>query len=380
MKSKKNSQLLRDSQLLQLLKESEGATALYDSVDMNIAFVNKAMLGFWGKDDRIVGKTFGGALPEFTEQGFTDILKQVWYSGQTYRATEFPADITIEGITETKYFDFTYQAVLDPEGKTYAIIHTATDVSSHRTAMKTVQEQDLLITFNNELEVLTHTLSHDLQNPLAIAKMGVQYLKNQPDLSSSEKENWAALILNAIGNVENIIGHTVQLNQARLYHYSNECHDMDDIIRKICLECQMIYGVDPYCSFKTGTLDPLYGDKGVLYQIFHNIIGNAVKYSSTIKGPTVHIESKRIDGYILYQIRDNGIGIPAKDVPFVFDQFSRASNVKGHPGTGIGLCLVKKIIARLGGDIKITSILGKGTTVELYFPCYAKNGKKCEGS
>lgn len=365
------------AQILQILKQSEGATAVYDNADLRIAFVNKAMLEIWGRDERIVGKTFGEVFPEFTEQGFTDILKQVWHTGQTYRATETPADITIDGLTETKYFDFIYQAVLDKEGNTRAIIHTATDVSIRMSAMKTVKEQDLLISFNNELEVLTHTLSHDLQNPLAIVKMGVQYLKNQPDLSPHEKERWTTLILNAIGNVENIIGHTVQLNQARLYHYSNQCHQMDDIVGKICLECQMIYGVEPYCSFKSETLHPLYGDKGVLYQIFHNVIGNAVKYTSTVDKPIVHIDSKRTDRFIVYYIRDNGIGIPAKDLPYVFDQFSRASNVQGLPGTGIGLCLVKKIITRIGGDIKIHSTIGKGTTVELYFPNYIKHGDGC---
>lgn len=367
----------RDSQILQILKKSEGATALYDTASLNICFVNKAMLEIWGRDEHILGKTFGEVFPEFTEQGFTDILKQVWHSGQTYRAIEYPADITINGATETKYFDFIYQAVLDDQGKTYAIIHTANDVSTRTVALKTVKEQDMLIAFNNELEVLTHTLSHDLQNPLSIVKMGIQYLKNQSDLSLHEKEKWTSLVMNAVSNVENIIGHTVQLNQARLYQYSDECQAMDDIIRKICLECQMIYGADANCTFKTDQLEPLFGDKGVLYQIFHNVIGNAVKYSSTIKCPMIHVESRKVDGYILYIIEDNGIGIPAKDLPHVFNQFSRASNVKKHSGTGIGLCLVKKIMTRIGGDVKITSTVGKGTSVELYFP-NSKNSKKCD--
>lgn len=368
----------QENELTQILSQSEGAMAVYDNADLNIAFVNQGMLHMWGRDECILGKTFGDVFPDFTEQGFTTILKNVWRTGETYRATDYPADITIEGVRETKYFDFVYQAVLNETGKTRAIIHIATDVSDRRSVLKTVEEQDVLINFNNELEVLTNTLSHDLRNPLSLAKMGVQYLKNHPELSSAEKNRWKTLVLDAISNVDNIITYTVQLNRARLYQYSNECHIMEDMIRKICLECQLLYSGEAHCLFKTEALAPLYGDKGVLYQIFMNIIGNAVKYSSTVSDPAIRIESKQIEGYTVYHIEDNGIGIPQKDMPHIFGQFSRGSNTQGHSGTGVGLCLVKKIIERIGGKIEISSTQGKGTKVALYFLQPKNQQKMCE--
>lgn len=367
----------KEHTLLGVLAQSEGATAVYDDSNLHIVFVNKAMLQMWGRDDRIIGQYFEDVFPEFTEQGFTHILKKVWDTGETYRATEYPADITINGITETKYFDFIYQAIIDERGETCAIVHTAMDVSVRYLALKTVQEQDTLIAFNNELEVMTNTLSHDLNNPLSIAKMGMQYLYRN-DVSANEKEKWFTLVLDAIGNVENIISHTVQLNRARLYNYSNECTPMDELIRKICLESQMLYGGEVNCVFKTGSLRPVYGDKGILYQLFFNIIGNAVKYSRTIEKPTIRIDCKVADGYTVYAIEDNGIGIPERDLPHVFDQFSRASNSKGFPGTGVGLCLVKKIMTRIKGDVKVKSVLGKGTIIELYFPTNIPYRDQCD--
>lgn len=364
--------------LLQIIAQSEGAMAVYDTLDLRIAFVNHAMLHIWGRDESIVGDTFGGAFPEFTEQGFTDILKNVWQSGQTYRGSEYPVEITIGGVTELKYFDFTYQAILDEQGQTDAIVHIATDVTFRRSVAQTVAEQDVVIHFNNELEILTRTLSHDVNNPLSLAKMGLQHLNKHDDLTPEAKKRCISLVLEALSNVEDIISHTVQVNQARLSQYSGESHDMEEMLSKICLESQLLYEETTKCVFETGALDPLYGDKEVLYHIFLNVVGNAVKFSSKNDKPSVWIESKQVGLFTVYTIRDKGIGIPQKDLPHIFNQFFRSSNAQEYPGTGIGLCLVQKIMVRIQGDIKISSTPDNGTVVELYFP-NSKNGQiKCK--
>ncbi|MBD1422368.1 PAS domain-containing sensor histidine kinase [Sphingobacterium chuzhouense] len=362
---------------LEILRQSKGATAIYDTADIRIAFVNSAMFEIWGRDEEIIGQCFGEAFPEFTEQGFTEILKNVWITGETYEAKEYPANVTINKVTELKYFDFIYQAVLDEDGKTYAIIHTATDVSSRRHALEKVEEQDAILAFNDELEILTRTLSHDLKNPLSIAKMGAQYMQTKNTLTSAEKYKWTTVILDALTSIEQIIGHKIQLNQARILKYNNECVSLEKIIRSICLESQTLYNSNN-CVFKIGQLKHLYGDEGILYQIFFNIISNAVKYSSKQKKPIVEINSSKQPGYIVYTIQDNGIGIPKNELESVFQQFHRASNTEGFPGTGIGLCVVKKIMIRLKGKITLSSSVDKGTIVELSFPEFAECGGDVE--
>ncbi len=355
--------------LLDILAQSNSAMAVYDSSNLNIAFVNKAMLEIWGRTQAIVEHPFGEVFPEFTEQGFTDILLQVWYSGDTYRANEYPADITIDGYTETRYFDFEYQAILDTEGQTYAIVHTATDVTSRISAYRMVQERDVKISFNNDLEMWTHTLSHDLKNPLSIAKMGIQFMQCNEELVQREKDKWMNMIWEAIINIENIISHTVQLNQARLHGYTIESVTLVNTIKTICQESKLLYN-SSHCRFNIGELLPVHGDRGVLYQIFLNVIGNAVKYSAKEATPLVEISSEETGRYTTYLIRDNGIGIPQKDISSLFQVFGRASNTQNYLGTGVGLCLVKKIMQRLGGDIQLSSKIGTGTTVKLLFPIH----------
>lgn len=125
-------------QLLKILALSKDATAIYINENLKIGFVNEAMLAFWDKPYDIIGQNFADAMPELIEQGFIDLLKSVWSSGKTYQAKDTAAELFIDGKHQTRYFDFIYRALLNEDGKTYAILHTATEVTER------IISQDLL--------------------------------------------------------------------------------------------------------------------------------------------------------------------------------------------------------------------------------------------
>ncbi|OOQ58633.1 PAS domain-containing protein [Mucilaginibacter pedocola] len=116
-------------ELLEVLSLSANATAIYRTKDIIIQWANKAMLDLWGKDSSITGLPLEVGVPELASQQFIAILKRVWTSGKTYQAVDTAADIEIGGELKTSYFDFEYRALKDDAGKTYAILHTATDVT-----------------------------------------------------------------------------------------------------------------------------------------------------------------------------------------------------------------------------------------------------------
>lgn len=358
--------------ILRVLGQSPGATAVYDTAMIRIAFANRAMLEIWGRGEEIIGQDLEVIFPEFKTQGFTEILKNVWATGKTYEGKTCPVNITIKGVTELKFFDFTYQAIVE-DGNTIAIVHTAADVSGRLRALKKVEEQDAILSFNNELELLTRTLSHDLKNPLSIARMGAQYLQTKRTVDESEQYKWANIILEALNSIEHIINHKIQLNQTRMLVYDKTWVSLDKIIPQVCSESQVLYN-NKHGVFEIGHLEALYGNEDVFYQIFFNIIGNAVKYSSKEKSPLIAINSSKKQGFIVYTIRDNGIGIPESEQVSVFQEFHRAKNTGGFPGTGVGLCVVQKIMIRLSGQITLSSEAGKGTTIELFFPDFTEDG------
>ncbi|MET4084023.1 two-component system sensor histidine kinase VicK [Pedobacter sp. UYP30] len=133
---------LIDTQLLEILALSKDATAIFANEQLEIAFVNDAMLAFWDKSREIVGSNLVDVMPELIEQGFIGILTDVWQSGITYRAEDKAAELYVKGKLQTRYFDFVYRALKNEEGKTYAILHTATEVTDRVAALELVKDKD----------------------------------------------------------------------------------------------------------------------------------------------------------------------------------------------------------------------------------------------
>lgn len=112
-------------------------------------------------------------------------------------------------------------------------------------------------------------------------------------------------------------------------------------------------------------------DADRIERVLSNLIGNAVKYSPGGGEITVRVtqEDAADDRWAVLVVRDTGLGIPAADLPHVFERYYRAVNVRGRaPGTGIGLASVRQIVEQHGGDVTVQSQEGVGTTVTVRIP------------
>lgn len=132
---------IQPEKLLSILFYSPNATAIYSGADIKILSANQAMLNFWGKDRSVVGQTFDAAIPELYDQPFLDILKNVWNSGETFVARDFPAVLEIDGTLTKSFFDFEYKAITDENSKIEYILHTAFDVTERKQAETLVEEK-----------------------------------------------------------------------------------------------------------------------------------------------------------------------------------------------------------------------------------------------
>lgn len=115
-----------------------------------------------------------------------------------------------------------------------------------------------------------------------------------------------------------------------------------------------------------GTLS---GDRQDFEQIFHNLIGNAIKYTGAGGEVGIVVQPHGEDG-LGFEIRDTGIGIPENDLPCIFDEFYRAADVKkrGIYGTGLGLSIVKRTVEKYGGRVAVRSVPGQGSCFTVYLP------------
>ena len=113
----------------------------------------------------------------------------------------------------------------------------------------------------------------------------------------------------------------------------------------------------------------IFADKERIEQVITNIIGNAIKYTPDNGKITVNIGEKDSKAYTV-SVSDTGVGIPKEDLEHIFERFYRVDKSRSTDagGTGLGLSIAKDIVDAHGGDIKIESEYGKGTTVIITLP------------
>ena len=168
-------------------------------------------------------------------------------------------------------------------------------------------------------------------------------------------------------NIQDIIDNIVNLSKDKINKIAKDTIPLQYMLRKIVEETKLACE-DDKCEVTFGKLLPVWGEKSAVYQIFTNVLSNAIKYSQQLDKPKIHVSSSIVDNYVCYEVRDNGIGIPEEDLSHIFEMFGRAMNTDNYKGSGIGLSLVKRIIERLEGEIQVSSVVGVGTTVIMKFP------------
>lgn len=112
-----------------LIRESDYSIGLYKGNDLIIDIANRSMLKTWGKNENVIGMKLEDALPELKGQPFIDILKNIFDTGKTYSATEDEVFLERNGVLQTCYFNFSYKPLFNKDGKVYAILNFATDVT-----------------------------------------------------------------------------------------------------------------------------------------------------------------------------------------------------------------------------------------------------------
>jgi signal transduction histidine kinase len=110
------------------------------------------------------------------------------------------------------------------------------------------------------------------------------------------------------------------------------------------------------------------GDRARLAQVLDNLVSNAIKFTQV--GGTVTVRTLTRPGEVELIVTDTGMGIPADELPRLFQRFFRAerATMDAIPGTGLGLAIVKAIVAEHGGRVRATSEEGTGTTFRIILP------------
>jgi PAS domain S-box-containing protein len=313
-------------------------------------------------------------------------------AGRRKDGTEFPAEVTI--------------SKLEGGGDTLltAIVRDATARKKYEDALKrlnleleervrarTVElaERNLqLAQKNEENELFVYSVSHDLRSPLVnLEGFSDELLHTSRDLAKALADDRippevrarvadlveggmlesVTFIRTAVGRLSRIIDALLRLSRAGRVEYQPQPVDVTAVVRRVA---DALHGTatEKTAEIVVGELPPAWGDPTAVEQVFANLVGNALNYLDPARPGRVEIGGAPEGGdKVTYFVRDNGLGVPAAHLPKLFQAFQRL-----HPdraaGEGMGLAIVRRIVERLSGSIRVESAPGRGTTFFVSLP------------
>ena len=125
-------------------------------------------------------------------------------------------------------------------------------------------------------------------------------------------------------------------------------------------------------AVKYGDLPQVWGDSGMITQVYQNLIGNALKFSPG-EHAEIELTASNKEGNLILGVKDDGIGINPEYAEQIFAPFKRLHNRSTYAGTGIGLSICRKVLDRHDGKIWVESKEGAGAHFQFYFPTKLKN-------
>ncbi len=260
----------------------------------------------------------------------------------------------------------------DRDGDVLSHIGVASDITAQMEAELALQEaNEKLLAVNQELAELAYVASHDMRAPISNIAELTRAVKQNVAVGDTESGSLLDLILRSCERADERIQAVVAVAQARDAALAAEPAEvsLDAAIEEACdaigplLETNDVALTVDIAAADTVTFAPLQ-----LQSILVNLLTNAVKYRRRDRTPAVELRTVRADRSVVLTVTDNGVGIDlGRDRDRIFGLFKQGSN-HAVDGTGVGLYLVRQMMARAGGDIGVESTPGDGATFTLTFP------------
>lgn len=253
--------------------------------------------------------------------------------------------------------------VSDHTDEVQSVMSVSVDVTQSVNYQKQIEEQ------NRDVSDFAYMVSHDLKAPIFTIKgMASALLEDYATQVGKEGQELLQYILQAAKRLEQLIVSVIEYSAIS----TKRLHE-DDVDLRLVLDTVLQDFAQAIKETKASVCIPpdlplVRGEQMRFYQVFSNLIGNALKYRSPSRSPQIHIRVAHCNQrQLLLEVQDNGLGIPAEKLNDIFRPYHRAhgNNIEG---SGIGLACVKKIVEQLGGTVSATSILGEGSVFSVFLP------------
>ncbi|AZK45620.1 cell wall metabolism sensor histidine kinase WalK [Paenibacillus lentus] len=271
-----------------------------------------------------------------------------------------------------------------PEGDTFLIRVTFTPIhrrefglSGTIAVLQDVTEQEKLEASRREFVA---NVSHELRTPLTTIKSYTEALEDGALEDPELGPRFASVIQNQTDRMIRLVTDLLHLSrldskEALLRKQSTGVLEMlEEVVDRFSFQMQE-KEIHPEIFIEDG-VDTAWMDRDQIDQVLDNLISNAMKY--TPEGGKITFEARRVDdGMIAISVKDNGIGIPKRNLDRIFERFYRVDKARARNmgGTGLGLSIAREIVRAHGGAITLDSELGEGTTVTFTLPTQEQGGE-----
>ena len=243
------------------------------------------------------------------------------------------------------------------------------DFEEMRKRLKESTEEKILM--DKENKELISNISHDLKTPITAVKGYVEGIMDGVADTPEKMDRYVRTIYNKTNEMDHLINELTfysKIDTNRIPYTFSKLNVEDyfsDCAEELGLEMET-RGIElVYANYVEKGVQVI-ADGEQIRRVIHNIVSNAIKYMEKPRG-IIQLRVKDVGDFIQVEIEDNGKGIAAKDLPYIFDRFYRTDVSRNctRGGSGIGLSIVKKILEDHGGKVWATSKEGVGTT--MYF-------------
>jgi light-regulated signal transduction histidine kinase (bacteriophytochrome) len=265
--------------------------------------------------------------------------------------------------------------ITDGQGRAQFLLAISTDITERKLSeqaihalnaaleMKAAQLQES----NKELESFSYSVSHDLRAPLrAIDGFALMIEEDYVDRLDAEGRRYLSVIRENAKRMGGLIDDLLEFSRVgRLPVLAREI-DVDQLVRELAAE--LTDGDSARAQVQIGSLPPARGDPGLLRQVWTNLLSNALKYSGKAARPRIEVSGRQTALESSYSVRDNGVGFDMTYADKLFGVFQRLHRADEFDGTGVGLAIVQRVVARHGGRVWAEGKVNEGATFSFALP------------
>ncbi|RZK15832.1 MAG: PAS domain-containing sensor histidine kinase, partial [Pedobacter sp.] len=281
--------------------------------------------------------------------------------------TGFIHDLSKEKANEEQIKTYTEKLEVKIKERTQDLVKLVSELETAKENMRALFQKEKEL---NHLKTrFVSMASHEFRTPLSAMQLSASLIdKYTEKQDAANVEKHTSKIKNSINNLTTILNDFLSLEklEAGKVEASANWFNIISFAEEITEEMQMMTKQNQHIIYEhTGVTAGVFLDPNLLRNCVINLISNAVKYSGA--DTLIQFNSRLMDGKLIIEVKDNGIGIPETDQKSLFEPFFRAHNTGDIPGTGLGLNIVNRYVGLMGGTVNCISEQNIGTTFTLSF-------------